>query len=63
MPHIYDVQTNKGGVEVATAQHHDHISRAEFERILLQTASNLLGTAAQLGGQIVLHRYTYKGHR
>jgi hypothetical protein len=63
MAHVYGVETNKGNVDVAMSQHHDHISRPEFERILLQTAANLLGTAAQIGGQIILHRYTYKGHR
>lgn len=63
MAHIYGVETNKGNVDVAMSQHHDHISRPEFERILLQTVSNVLSSAANVAGQIIVHRYTYKGHR
>ncbi len=63
MAYLYSVETNKGTYDVTVQKHHEHISRAEFERILLQTISNLIGTAAHIGGQLALHRYTHKGQR
>lgn len=63
MAYVYHVETNRGAVPVAVDHHHDHISRAEFERILLNAAANALNVAVNVTGQIVLHRYTYKGHR
>lgn len=63
MAHVYHVETSRGAVPVAVDHHHDHISQAEFERILLNTAANALGIAVSVAGQIVLHRYTYRGQQ
>lgn len=56
MAYIYSVQTNKGTHDVAVQQHHEHMSQADFERILLQALLSL-------GSGLILHRYSFKGHR
>lgn len=63
MAHFYDVQTNHGVVQVSTDYHHDHISKAEFERFLLAAVGNVLGVAARVAGEIIIYRYTHKGSR
>lgn len=53
MAYQYTVQTNKGAYDVTVQKHHDHVSKADFERSLLQA----LGT---LGTGILLHHYSLK---
>ncbi len=60
MAHVYDVQTNKGGFDVTVQQHHEHMTKADFERALVQ-ARMTLGPSVASG--IILHRYTYKGKK
>ena len=58
MAHVYDVQTNKGGFDVTVAEHHEHVTRSDLERALLQALGTL---GASVASGIVLHRITYKG--
>lgn len=60
MAHLYEVETNKGTKQVETDHHHDNLSAADFQRILLAAVANALGGLAQ---GLVLHRFTYKGRR
>lgn len=55
MAYLYSVQTNKGTYDVTVQKHHEHMSRADFERSLTQA---LLG----LGTGFILQRYHLKGH-
>ncbi len=48
MAHQYDVQTNKGGFDVTVPTHHDHMSKADFERAITQAIAQL-GTALASG--------------
>ncbi|MFZ5746904.1 MAG: hypothetical protein ACOY45_04515 [Pseudomonadota bacterium] len=56
MAYVYSVVTNKGTYDVPVDQHHDHMSQADFERMLMQALLSLAGSVA-------LHHYTYKGRR
>lgn len=56
MGYVYSVQTNRGTYDVTVQQHHDHMSQADFERILVQALISL-------GSGILLHRYSFKGRR
>ncbi|MEA3012443.1 MAG: hypothetical protein QOD42_988 [Sphingomonadales bacterium] len=60
MAHLYEVHTNQGTYDVPTDHHHDHLSVADFERILVQTICN---SVANVAGNLILHRYTYRGRR
>lgn len=60
MAHLYEVQTNKGTHHVDADYHHDHMSKADFERMLVKALLDTLGGIAQ---GIVLHNYTYRGRR
>lgn len=56
MAYVYAVQTNRGAYDVTVPRHHEHLSKADFERALLQAL-------VTVGTGIVLHHYTFKGHR
>lgn len=58
MAHVYDVQTNNGGFDVTVAQHHEHMTKADFERALTQA---ILTLGPSVASGLILHRYTYKG--
>jgi hypothetical protein len=60
MAHLYDVQTNKGRFDVTVAQHHEHMTKADFERSLTQA---LMSLGPSIVSGIALHHYTYKGRR
>lgn len=60
MGHVYEVQTNQGTHQVESPHHHDHISKAEFERSLLNA---VLNTASGVATGLILRHYTYKGRR
>ena len=60
MAHLYEVQSSEGTHQVETDHHHEHLSKADFERILLQAVANMSATFAS---SVVLHRYVYRGHR
>ncbi|MEK7342764.1 MAG: hypothetical protein AABZ73_02965 [Pseudomonadota bacterium] len=53
MAYVYSVQTSKGTYDVTVQKHHEHMSKADFERALL---SALL----TLGANVALHHYTFK---
>lgn len=53
MAYVYSVQTNQGLYDVTVQKHHDHMSKADFERTLLQA---LLA----VGSGVVLHHYSLK---
>lgn len=56
MAYVYSVQTNKGGYDVTVEKHHDHMSKADFERALAQALLSV-------GTGIALQHYHFKGHR
>lgn len=56
MAHLYEVQTDRGTHHVEVDHHHDHMSVADFERILTQVALRTIG-------QVIVHRYAYRGRR
>lgn len=56
MAHLYEVQTDRGTHQVEVDHHHDHLTQADFERILLQEVLRVIG-------QVIVHRYTYRGRR
>ncbi len=56
MAYVYSVKTNKGSYDVTVQQHHEHISKADFER-------GLLNALVAVGSGIVLHHYSFKGRR
>jgi hypothetical protein len=58
MAHLYDVQTSNGGFDVTVAQHHEHMTKADFERILTQAIINI---GPSIASGLILHHYTYKG--
>ena len=60
MAHVYEVQSSEGTHQIETDHHHDHLRKADFERILLQAVANMSATFAS---SVVLHRYVYRGRR
>jgi hypothetical protein len=56
MAYVYSVKTSQGNYDVTVQNHHDHVSRADFERALLTAL-------ASVGSGIVLHHYAFKGRR
>jgi len=56
MAYVYSVKSNKGTHDVDVDYHHDQLTKADFERILLTAL-------AGLGGNVVLHHYTLRGRR
>lgn len=59
MAYLYEVHTNVGVHQVPVDHHHDHISRADFERIVLQAVANATG---QVVSALILHRVFPKSH-
>lgn len=53
MSYTYTVKTNQGTYDVTVARHHDHMSKADFERMLL-------GALVSVGSGIALHHYQLK---
>lgn len=56
MAHLYEVQTDRGTHHVEMDRHHDHMTVADFERILTQVVLQTIG-------QVVIRNYRYKGPR
>lgn len=56
MAFVYSVQTNKGTYDVTVQHHHEHMSSADFERMLVQALLTL-------GTGFILQRYHLKGRR
>ncbi len=56
MNHVCEVQTDRGTHQVEMEHYHEHLTVADFERILLQEVLRVIG-------QVAVHRYTYRGRR
>jgi hypothetical protein len=54
MANQYRVETDKGTYDVTLNEHHEHMSKADFERALVTAL-------ASLGSGILLHHYTFRG--